>query len=127
VRYPISGEVRISTPMPIVAVALKALAGGTLVAAFSLLGDVLKPKAFAGLFAAAPSVALASLVVTVLAAGPSRAALSSRGMIAGAVGMIAYCVAASFLVKRFGAIPGSVMAWAAWMTASAAAFWLFIR
>jgi hypothetical protein len=48
-------------------------------------------------------------------------------MIAGAVGMIAYCVAASFLVKRFGAVVGSVMAWTAWIAAAFAAFWLFIR
>jgi hypothetical protein len=48
-------------------------------------------------------------------------------MIAGAVGMIAYCVAASFLVKRFGAIPGSVVTWAVWLAASFATFWLFIR
>jgi hypothetical protein len=48
-------------------------------------------------------------------------------MIAGAVGMIAYCVAASFLVKRFGAIAGSVMAWAAWIVAAFTSFWFFIR
>jgi hypothetical protein len=113
--------------MPLISVALKALAGGTLVVAFAALGDVLKPKVFAGLFAAAPSVALTSLVITVLTTEPSKAAISSRGMIAGAVGMIAYCVAASFLVKRFGAIPGSVVAWAVWLAASFATFWLFIR
>jgi hypothetical protein len=113
--------------MPVIAIGLKALAGGALVVAFAVLSDVLKPKAFAGLFAAAPSVALASLVITVLTAGPPKAAISSRGMIAGAVGMIAYCIAASFLVKRFGAVAGSVMAWAAWIAAAFAAFWLFIR
>jgi hypothetical protein len=113
--------------LPIVAIALKALAGGSLVVTFAAISDVLRPKAFAGLFAAAPSVALASLVITVLSAGPSTAAISSKGMIAGAVGMIAYCVAASFLVKWLGAIPGSIMAWAAWIAASLTAFWLFIR
>jgi len=34
--------------MELIVVALKALAGGTLVVGFSALGDVLKPKAFAG-------------------------------------------------------------------------------
>lgn len=40
---------------------LKAVAGGGLVVAFSLVSDRLKPKALAGLFSGAPSVALASL------------------------------------------------------------------
>ena len=38
---------------------IRFLVGGAVVSAFSMLGDVLKPKSFAGLFAAAPSVALA--------------------------------------------------------------------
>jgi hypothetical protein len=40
---------------------VRAVSGGILVSAFAVLGDVLKPKRFAGLFAAAPSVALATL------------------------------------------------------------------
>jgi hypothetical protein len=37
------------------------LLGGTIVAVFALTGDLLKPKGFAGLFGAAPAVALATL------------------------------------------------------------------
>ncbi len=37
------------------------LVGGAIVSVFACLGDVLKPKSFAGLFGAAPSVALATL------------------------------------------------------------------
>jgi len=99
--------------MQLIAIALKALAGGSLVVGFSGLGDVLKPKAFAGIYGAAPSVALASLVITVLTTGPSKAATSAHGMIAGAAGMIACCVAATMLVKRFGALGGSILAWVA--------------
>jgi len=113
--------------MQLIAVALKALAGGTLVVAFSGLGDVLKPKAFAGLFGAAPSVALASLAVTVLTSGPVKAAVSARGMIAGAVGMVAYCIAATILVRRFGALGGSVLAWVAWVVPSVLVYWIFIK
>jgi Protein of unknown function (DUF3147) len=36
------------------------LIGGLTVSIFSLIGDILKPKSFAGLFGAAPSVALAT-------------------------------------------------------------------
>jgi hypothetical protein len=40
------------------------LLGGALVSAFALFGDVVRPKRLAGLFAAAPSVALATLALT---------------------------------------------------------------
>ena len=40
--------------------------------------------------------------------------VSSRGMVAGAAGMVDYCVAVSALVKRFGALVGSVLAYLAW-------------
>jgi hypothetical protein len=113
--------------MELIAVGLKALAGGTFVVIFSALGDALKPKAFAGLFSAAPSVALASLTVSVLTSGPTKAAVSSRGMIAGAVGMVAYCVAATALVKRFGAGAGSVVAWIFWIVPALLVYWFFIR
>ena len=114
-------------PVQLVAVALKGLLGGALVTVFAALGDLIKPRAFAGLFAAAPSVALASLLVTVLTTGPAKAAVSSRGMIAGAVGMVAYCTAASVLVKRFGAGVGSVLAWVFWVVPALLVFWFFLR
>jgi len=37
--------------------------GGLVVSVFAICGDVLRPKSFAGLFGAAPSVALASLAL----------------------------------------------------------------
>jgi hypothetical protein len=61
----------------VVVVFIKALFGGCLVVAFALLGHVLRPKWFAGLFAAAPSVAIASLVVTVLDKGHHEASLAA--------------------------------------------------
>jgi hypothetical protein len=39
--------------------------GGAVVSAFAMLGDALQPKSFAGLFGAAPSVALATLGIAV--------------------------------------------------------------
>jgi tetrahydromethanopterin S-methyltransferase subunit C len=43
------------------------LVGGLIVSLFAALADVLKPKSFAGLFGAAPSVGLATLALTVVA------------------------------------------------------------
>ncbi|HZU61434.1 MAG TPA: DUF3147 family protein, partial [Solirubrobacteraceae bacterium] len=70
--------------------AIKAVAGGSLVVAFALLSQALEPKRFAGLFGAAPSVALAGLTVTLLDKGSHDARLEGLGMLAGAAGMIAY-------------------------------------
>ncbi len=47
------------------------LIGGAVVSTFATMGDLLKPKSFAGLFGAAPAVALATLTLTVGAEGRS--------------------------------------------------------
>ncbi|MGC2803114.1 MAG: DUF3147 family protein, partial [Candidatus Acidiferrum sp.] len=52
--------------------------GGIIVSIFAILGDLLKPRSFAGLFSAAPSVALATLGLTILTDGKRYAALESR-------------------------------------------------
>jgi hypothetical protein len=57
------------------------IAGGLVVSLFAALGEVLKPKRFAGLFAAAPSVALATLGLTILTEGKSYAAVEARSMV----------------------------------------------
>jgi hypothetical protein len=54
---------------------VRAVLGGFVVSSFALLGDVLKPKSFAGLFGAAPSVALATLALAVHKHGAGYAAL----------------------------------------------------
>ena len=51
---------------------------GLIVSFFAVLGDALKPKSFAGLFGAAPSVALATLGLTILTDGKSYAAPEAR-------------------------------------------------
>ena len=61
---------------------IRFLMGGIIVSLFAALGDVLKPKSFAGLFGAAPSVALATLTLTIFADGRVYAATEARSMIA---------------------------------------------
>jgi hypothetical protein len=48
----------------------------------------LKPNSFAGLFGAAPSVALATLSLTVLTEGKGTAALEARSMIVGGIAFV---------------------------------------
>jgi hypothetical protein len=54
---------------------VRIVVGGMVVSVFALLGDLLKPKSFAGLFGAAPSVALATLVLTVRQHGITYASI----------------------------------------------------
>jgi hypothetical protein len=102
--------------------ACKGLAGGLLVVAFSLLCEGLSPKRFAGLFSAAPAVAIAGLAITLLDKGAQAAHQSSVGMIAGACGMIAYAALAVPLLRRARASAAAAMALGAWaITATAIA------
>jgi hypothetical protein len=110
----------------VVLLGIRVLAGGVLVVAFSMLSDALKPKMFAGLFGAAPSVATASLLVTGLAVGAAKDQKYAMGMIVGAIGLMFYSVAAAILVKHLGSVVGSILAWAAWAVPAFGLFWLFL-
>jgi uncharacterized membrane protein (GlpM family) len=92
------------------------IVGGALVSLFAVLGTVLKPKGFAGLFAAAPSVALATLSLTILTDGKSYAAIEAKSMIAGALAFCAYAVLCVYLmaIKHVRAAPATSIALLAW-------------
>jgi Protein of unknown function (DUF3147) len=77
------------------------LIGGAVVSTFATMGDLFKPKSFAGLFGAAPAVALATLTLTVGAEGAIYAATESRSMIAGAVGFFVYASCVSWFLMRY--------------------------
>ena len=79
---------------------LRAMAGGVVVSAFALLGDLLKPKSFAGLFGAAPSVALATIVLTVMKQGKEYVSVEARSMLLGAVAFFIYASVVSRLLMR---------------------------
>ena len=76
------------------------LVGGTVVSIFALLGGVLKPKSFAGLFGAAPSVALATITLTVLKKGKPFAAIEAQSMIAGAIAFMLYAYIVCWMLMR---------------------------
>jgi hypothetical protein len=75
--------------------------GGFVVSAFAALGDIFKPKSFAGLFGAAPSVALATLSLTIASQGKLYAATEARSMIAGALAFSLYALCVSYVMMRF--------------------------
>src|SRR5579872_1428513 len=93
--------------------------GGVVVSAFALLGDLLKPKSFAGLFGAAPSVALATLALTASKQGKEYASLEARSMLIGAVAFFFYAVFISRLLirRKLPVLPVtsfSMVLWFAW-------------
>jgi Protein of unknown function (DUF3147) len=110
---------------PLILIAIKALVGGTAVVAFAAIGEFLRPRGLAGIFAAAPSVAIGSLAVTVIASGASSGANQLTGMVAGAAALTAYCLVGAESVKRFGALKGALTAIAPWF-AVAIALWLVV-
>jgi hypothetical protein len=77
------------------------IAGGLVVSAFAVLGDVLRPKSFAGLFGAAPSVALATLSLALAREGSSYVSLEGRSMVLGAIALALYSIAVCQLLMRF--------------------------
>jgi hypothetical protein len=77
------------------------LVGGTVVSAFSLFGEVLKPKSFAGLLSAAPSVALATIPLTAAANGKAYVSIEARTMVLGALAFFVYAVAVSRMLIRW--------------------------
>ncbi|MEK9279047.1 MULTISPECIES: DUF3147 family protein [unclassified Bradyrhizobium] len=96
---------------------LRFIAGGVIVSAFAILGDMLRPKSFAGLLGAAPSVALATLGIAVVHHGAGYAAAESWTMIYGAVALACYCRVVCQLLMRFRlpALPATIAAFAVWL------------
>jgi hypothetical protein len=80
---------------------IRFVVGGAVVSLFSILGDILRPKSFAGLFGAAPSIALATLSLTVAKQGRAYAAVESRSMAVGAVAFFVYAFLASWILMRY--------------------------
>jgi hypothetical protein len=96
---------------------LRFIVGGVVVSAFALLGDVLRPKSFAGLFGAAPSVALATLGIAVYQHDAGYAAVQTHSMIAGAVALGVYGVVVCHLLvrARLRAAPATLISLVVWM------------
>jgi uncharacterized membrane protein (GlpM family) len=93
------------------------LVGGIVVSAFALLSDVLRPKSFAGLFGAAPSVALATLGIAVYQHGVGYAAVQSQAMMAGAIALAVYSVVVCHLLARtrLRAAPAMLLSLVVWL------------
>jgi len=99
-------------------IVIRFVIGGVSVSIFAVLGDIFKPKSFAGLFGAAPSVALATLALTVSQKGARYAAVETTSMIISAIGLFAYACCLSRIMARYqyralGVTLSLLLVWAA--------------
>jgi uncharacterized membrane protein (GlpM family) len=94
---------------------IKMLNGGLFVVAFALLGEMLRPKRFAGLFSAAPSVALANMTVVIATQGHRDAIANTRGMVVGAAAFALSALAGIVFVRRYRSRLGSALIAAPWL------------
>ena len=75
--------------------------GGAIVSVFAAIAELCRPKSFAGLFGAAPSVALTTLGLAIAQHGHDYAAVEARSMIFGAIAFLIYAAAASWILMRY--------------------------
>jgi hypothetical protein len=99
---------------------IRFLVGGVVVSSFAMLGDVLRPKSFAGLFGAAPSIALATLTLTIHKNGKTYAAQEAKTMLLGAAAFLLYAALSSFVLRRYrpSAFVASIALLPAWFAVS---------
>ena len=108
---------------------LRFLIGGVVVSGFAVLGDLFRPKSFAGLFGAAPSVALATLGLTIAAHGKGYSATEARSMVGGAIAFFAYACATSWVLMRYKppALLVTVTLLPIWLTSAFAVWLIWLR
>lgn len=102
--------------------------GGVIVSMFAATGDLFKPKSFAGLFGAAPSVALATLVLTVAKHGHEYAATEARSMIIGAAAFLVYAQLAAWSMMRhsMSAMKTTLLLLPAWLVIAVGGWWVIL-
>jgi len=97
-------------------IGLRFLLGGLIVSLFAAVGEMFEPKTFAGLFGAAPSVALATLALAFANHGAAYVTLEARSMMLGAFALFVYssvCVVLA-CTKRIPVWMGAAAAWVVW-------------
>ena len=102
--------------------------GGAIVSLFAVIAEVCRPKSFAGLFGAAPSVALTTIGIAIVQHGKDYAATEARSMILGAIGFLIYATVASWLLFRHKAraLPVTMGLLPVWLGASLALWYLHV-
>jgi uncharacterized membrane protein (GlpM family) len=103
--------------------ALRGLTGGLLVVSFSVLAEAATSKRLAGVFSGAPSVALASLLLTIMKRGAAPLPTLANGMCIGATAFVAYVLTVLFFATRLHPLPATLLAWAIWLVVATVGIW----
>ena len=108
---------------------IRFLLGGLIVSVFAVSGDILRPKTFAGIFGAAPSVALASLGLTFITKTGAKVGIEARSMIVGAIALLCYSLLVSRLLLRYqwNTVVAAGMSWLVWLAVAFGLWALFLR
>ena len=103
--------------------------GGAVISGFALLGEVLRPKSFAGLFGAAPSLALATVGMTIAHHGKEYAAIEARSMILGSVAFCcyAYLVSRTLVRYKWPTLATTMVLMPVWFVVSLGLWWGLLR
>jgi uncharacterized membrane protein (GlpM family) len=104
------------------ALVVRFVIGGVVVSLFSAIGEVAKPQTFAGIFGAAPSVALATLGLALAHGDTASIAVEARWFAIACVAMLAYCSTCVVLTARMRTAEWHIAsgAWLAWLATAAA-------
>ena len=105
------------------------LIGGAFVSVFAVIGDSLNPKSFAGLFGAAPSIALAGLMLTWATHGSNVVVVQARSMIFGSIALLVYGTLTAKSVRQ-SKLPTWVVAvslWAVWLAVAFFFHWILLK
>ena len=99
---------------------IRFLIGGVVVSLFAIIGDILRPKSFAGLFGAAPSIAFATLGLTISQHGRQYTATEAHSMILGAFAFLIYsaCVCGALARHKTAALPTAIFLMSVWFGVS---------
>jgi len=105
------------------------LIGGAVVSFFAALAEIFKPKSFAGLFGAAPSISLATIGITIAHYGKAYAATEAHSMVFGAIAFFCYASAVSWFLMRIkiSALAATLSLLPVWFGVSIALLWLVGR
>jgi hypothetical protein len=105
------------------------LLGGLIISVFAAIADVVRPKGFAGLFGAAPSVALATLALTLVSEGKLYASVEAKSMITGAAAFLLYAMSCVYFIgmRHARAAPATIALLGVWVAAAFGLWMLYLR
>jgi hypothetical protein len=105
---------------------VRVVLGGAVVSAFAAIGELFEPKTFAGMFGAAPSVALASLTLAFAERSAGYVAIEARSMLIGGLATALYAAAciAGMRRTRWPVWLSAGLSWGVWFAASLGALFV---